>query len=63
MGAERLLEYHLGRLLTTLAASKTNPSAEPETLHAGRVLNDSVERHVLADYDLSHFGSPLRRQL
>src|SRR6266550_332792 len=60
LGAQRLVERHLGRLVATLAADTTNPAAEPETLDAGRVLDDSVERDVLADYDLSHFGSPSR---
>jgi hypothetical protein len=30
----------------------------PEALLTGRVLDDSVERDVLANHDLSHFGSP-----
>src|SRR5580704_4273933 len=39
--------------------SCADPAAVPEALLAGRVLDDSVERDVLADDDLSHFGSPL----
>ena len=42
---------------TAKQASPTGvPAAEPEALLTGRVLDDSVERHVLADDDLSHAG-------
>src|SRR5580693_4731225 len=62
LGAQRLVEQDLGRLFAALGpklADTTDPAAVPEALLAGRVLDDSVERDVLADDDLSHFGSPL----
>src|SRR6266508_2518611 len=58
LGAERLVECHLRRLFATPAAYATNPATVAEALNAGRVLDYSVERDVLADDDLSHFGSP-----
>src|SRR5580704_19077931 len=36
------------------------PSRGPEAFVTGRVLDDSVERDVLAHDDLSHFGSAPR---
>src|SRR5260370_32058183 len=60
LGAQRLVECHSGRLFATLAANAIKPAAEPETLDAGRVLDDSVERDVLADDDPSHFRTPSR---
>ena len=55
---ERLVEREL---LTVLAAiGLPEPAADREALDTGRVLDDSVERDVLADDDPSHFGSPFR---
>src|SRR5206468_6969965 len=59
LGAERLLEQDLGRPFATRFADATDPAAAPEALRTGRVLDDPVERDVLADDDLSHSGSPL----
>src|SRR5438876_106635 len=58
LGAQRLVEQNLGRLFATPLTDTTDPAAAPEPLRTGRVLDDSVEREVLADDDLSHSGSP-----
>src|SRR5205823_10359894 len=58
LGAQRLVEQDLGRLFATPLTDTTDPAAAPEALRAGRVLDGSVERDVLADDDLSHSGSP-----
>src|SRR5207253_11405716 len=58
LGTERLVEQDLGRLFTTRLTDTTDPAAAPEALRTGRVLDDPVERDVLADDDLSHSGSP-----
>src|SRR5580700_4866859 len=59
LGAQRLVEQDLGGLFAALElADLADPAAEPEALLTGRVLDDSVERDVLADDDLSHLGSP-----
>jgi hypothetical protein len=39
-------------------ADQADPAAVLEAFVTGRVLDDSVERDVLAHDDLSHFGSP-----
>src|SRR5436190_21636400 len=59
LGAQRLVEQDPGRLFATPLADTTDPAAAPEALRTGRVLDDSIERDVLADDDLSHSGSPL----
>src|SRR5258706_11919910 len=59
LGAQRLVEQALGGLFASSVADATEPAAVPEALLTGRVLDDSVERDVLAYDDLSHFGSPL----
>jgi len=59
LGAQRLVECDPGRLVAAPVADTTDPAAVPEALVAGRVLDDSVERGVLADDDLYHVGSPL----
>lgn len=56
LGAPRLVEQDLADLFAALDLA--DPAADPETLIAGRVLDDSVERDFLAHHDLSHFGSP-----
>ena len=38
----------------SLVPDLAEPAAQPETLLTGRVLDDSVERDVLTDHDLSH---------
>ena len=56
LGAKRVVERGLpdgGAVL-----DQADPAAEPEALVTGRILNDSVDRDVLAHDDLSHFGSP-----
>src|SRR5207247_5062918 len=58
LGAPRLVEQDFGRLFATPPTDTTDPAAAPEALRTGRVLDDSVERDVLADDDLSHSGSP-----
>src|SRR5262249_9791440 len=55
-GGPRLLKRELAELRAVL--DQADPAAGPEAFVAGRVLDDSVERNVLADDDLSHFGSP-----
>src|SRR5690349_2678996 len=64
---------YVGRLFSLSASSAaarwpprgeplvTSPAAGPEAFVTGRVLDDSVERDVLARDDLSHFGSAPRR--
>src|SRR5215218_1469372 len=55
LGAHRLLELDLGPLCAVAARELLEPAAVPEALV---VLDDSVERDVLADHDLCHFGFP-----
>src|SRR6266436_6303980 len=55
-GGQRLVERELGKLWAI--PDQADPAADPEALVTGRVLDDSVERDVLAHDDLSHFGSP-----
>src|SRR5437660_8939054 len=59
LGAQRLVELDLGPLFAVLVPDLAEPAAVPEAPLTGRVLDDSVERDVLADHDLSHLGSPL----
>src|SRR5207249_4638054 len=56
LGAQRLVERGLADGGAVLDVA--HPAAKPEALVTGRVLDDSVERDVLAHDDLSHFGSP-----
>src|SRR5712691_12976191 len=64
LGAQRLVQRDLSPRFAVLVPNLDEPTAVPEALLTGRVLDDSVERDVLADHDLSHFGSPsCRRQL
>src|SRR5262249_13694548 len=58
LGAERLVEGDLGHLLA--GRDQTDPASAAEALVTGRVLDDSVERDVLADHDLSHFRFSFR---
>jgi DNA invertase Pin-like site-specific DNA recombinase len=55
-GGQRLVERELGKLRAI--PDQADPAAGPEAFVTGRVLDDSVERDVLAHDDLSHFGSP-----
>src|SRR4029077_19931636 len=48
----------LGPRLVVLGPDVVEPAPVPEALLAGRVLDDPVERHDLADHDLAHLGSP-----
>ena len=59
LGAQRLIERDPGRLFAAPVANPADPAAVPETFVTDRVLDNSVERDVLADDDLSHTGSPL----
>src|SRR5262249_51739890 len=56
-GGQRLVERELGQLRAVF--DQADPAAVPEAFVTGRVLDDSVERDVLAHHDLSHVGSPL----
>src|SRR5206468_11858491 len=58
LGSQRLLETHLGPLFEVVAPELAEPAAQAEALLTVRVLDDSVERDVRADHDLSHLGSP-----
>src|SRR6185437_194321 len=58
LGAQRLVGLDLGPLFEVLAPELAEPAAELEALLAVRVLDDSVERGVRSDHDLSHAGSP-----
>src|SRR5262249_11552698 len=58
LGAQRFTELGLGPLLAVLVPDLKEPAAVPEALLTGRVLDDSIEREVLANDDLSHVGSP-----
>src|SRR6202011_4283314 len=58
LGPERLVEPDLGPRFAVFVLNPVEPAAVPEALLTGRVLDDSVERDVLADHDLSHLGSP-----
>jgi hypothetical protein len=57
-GGQRLAEREPGRLRAI--SDQADPAAGPEAVVTGRVLDDSVERDVLAHDDLSHFGSAPR---
>jgi hypothetical protein len=57
-GGQRLVERELGKLRAI--SDQAGPAAGPEAFVTGRVLDDSVERDVLAHDDLSHFGSAPR---
>src|SRR6266536_4363489 len=56
LGDQRLVERELVEFWTVL--DQADPATDPEALVTGRVLDDSVERDVLAHYDLPHLGSP-----
>src|SRR5262249_22773945 len=58
LGPQRLVEQHLGRLFATPVADTADPAADAKALVTCRVLDDSVERDVLADHDPSHLGPP-----
>src|SRR6266540_4367196 len=53
LGAQRLVERELVDLWAVL--DQADPATDPEAFVTSRVLDDSVERDVLADDDLSHF--------
>src|SRR6478752_9946446 len=57
-GGQRLVERKLGKLRAI--SDQADPAAGPEAFVTGRVLDDSVERDVLAHDVLSHFGSAPR---
>src|SRR3954452_6107930 len=57
LGAERLLAFDLRPRCEVVLPDLAEPATVPETLLAGRVLDDSVQRDVLADHDLPHLGS------
>src|SRR5205823_2969034 len=54
LGAQRLVERELGQLWA--ARDHADPAADPEALVTSRVLDDSIERDVVAHDDLSHSG-------
>src|SRR5262249_34837698 len=56
VGAQRLIERHLGRLFATLAADATDPAAVGAPFDSRRVLDHTVQRDVLTHHDLSHRG-------
>jgi hypothetical protein len=56
LGAERLVERELTGPGAVL--DQSYPPASAEALLAGGILDDSVERDVLADHDLRHLDSP-----
>src|SRR5215217_1461361 len=56
LGTHGLVERELAELWAVL--DQADPAAVPEAFVTGRVLDDSVERDVVAHDDLSHFGSP-----
>ena len=58
-GGQRLVERELGK--PRAVSDRADPAVGPEALAAGRVLDDTVERDVLAHDDLSHSGSAPRR--
>src|SRR5262249_6249948 len=58
LGAQRLVVSDLGPRFAVSVPNLAEPAAAPEALLTSRVLDDSVERDVLADDDLSHFGAP-----
>src|SRR5437588_8855709 len=58
LGALRLGQFELFPGRPVLADELFKPAAVPEPFTAARVLDDAVERDVLADHDLSHLDSP-----
>src|SRR5262249_13228082 len=58
--AHRLIEREVADPWTVL--DQADPAAAAEALITGRVLDDSVERDVLADDDLAHLGLMLCRR-
>src|SRR5207249_6590217 len=59
LGSQHLVERDLRYFFTAPFADTPDPTAMPEALVTGRVLDDAIERYVFADDDLSHFGSLL----
>src|SRR4029450_4661149 len=57
LGAQGLVEGELVELWAIL--DQADPAAAAEAFITGRVLDDAVERDVVAHDDPSHFGSPL----
>jgi hypothetical protein len=55
---QRLVKHELGKLWAV--SDQADPAAGSEAFVTGRVLDDSIERNVLAHDDLSHFGSAPR---
>ena len=51
----------MGQDCGAVLAHELKPAAVPEPSLAARVLDDAVERDVLADHDLSHLDSPCIR--
>src|SRR5260370_5368303 len=54
LGAQRLVEPHLRPRFAVLVPNLEKPATAPEALLTGRMLDDSIERDVLADDDLPH---------
>ena len=56
LGAQRLVQRELADLWAVL--DQADPAAAPQALIASRILDDPVQRDVLAHDDLPHAGSP-----
>src|ERR1043166_5399269 len=54
LGAQRLIERDFGCFFAARAADPPDPAPVPEALVTGRILDDTIERHVFAGDDLSH---------
>jgi len=60
LGSQCLIQQDLGCPFATSVADTTDPAAAAETLVADRILDDSVERNVLADDDFPHCSPSIR---
>src|SRR6516162_7263350 len=58
LGAQRFVQLDPGPFLEVLGPKLAEPAAPSEAFLTGRVLDDSIERYVLADHDRSHHSSP-----
>src|SRR6266511_3896108 len=56
LGAQGLVERELAEFWAVL--DQADPAPDPEAFVTGGVLDDSVERDIVADHDLSHLDSP-----
>jgi hypothetical protein len=57
LAVQRFLVLQLGPFPAVIVRHLVEPATDLETFVTGRVLDDSVQRHVLVDDDSSHGGA------